>query len=126
MICCVVVLFLLIWSVFLRVWHNTESRCTVKAERNLFSVIMEFMNESKSEAFQLEEGASLVVYIEHLDGELDIFITDSNGKSIYEGHNPEMSTFLVNITENGQYTITVEGKRAKGSISFRIIRRNEE
>ena len=77
MICCVVVLFLLIWSVFLRVWHNTESRCTVKAERNLFSVIMEFMNESKSEAFQLEEGASLVVYIEHLDGELDIFITDS-------------------------------------------------
>jgi len=126
MICCVVVLFLLIWRVFLRVWHNTESRCTVKVERNLFSVVMESMNESKSETFQLEEGVSIAVYIEHLDGELDVYITDSNGKSIYEGHNPEMSSFLVNITENDQYTIAVEGKRAKGSISFQIIRRNEE
>ena len=124
-ICCVVVLFILTWIVLLRVWHNTESRYTVKVEDDLFSIGMESMNESRSESFQLEEVASVAVYVVHLDGELDIYITDSNGTVVYEGHNPEIGSFLVNITEDDRYTMTVEGKRAKGSISFQILR-NEE
>ena len=124
-ICCVVVLTTLTWIVLPRVWSNTESRCTVKAVDDLFSIGMESMNESRSETFQLEEGASVAVYVVHLDGELDIYITDSNGTVVYEGHNPEIGSFLVNITEDDRYTMTVEGKRAKGSISFQILR-NEE
>lgn len=80
MICCVVVLFILTRIVLLRVWHNTESRCTVKVEDDLFSIGMESMNESRSESFQLEDG---------------------------------------------RYTMTVEGERAKGSISFQILRKEE-
>ena len=125
MICCVVVLFILTWIVLLRVWHNTESRCTVKVEDDLFSIGMESMNESRSESFQLKEGASVAVYVVHLDGELDIYITDSSGTVVYEGHNPEMGSFTVNITESDRYTMTVEGTQAKGSISFQILR-NEE
>lgn len=83
------------------------------------------MNESRSESFRLEEGISVAVYVVYLDGELDIYITDSNGTVVYEGHNPEIGGFLVNITEDDPYTMTVEGKRAKGSISFQILR-NEE
>ena len=64
-------------------------------------------------------------YVIHLDGELDIYITDSSGMVVYEGHNPEIGSFLVNITEDDRYTMTVEGNRAKGSISFQILR-NEE
>ena len=45
--------------------------------------------------------------------------------AIYEGHNPEIGGFLVNISEDDRYTMTVEGKRAKGNISFQILR-NEE
>ena len=124
-ICCVTVLFTLIWIVLPRVWPDAESRCTVKVEDDLFSIGMESMNESRSESFQLEEGISVAVYVVHLDGELDIYITDSNGTVVYEGHNPEIGSFLVNITEDDRYTMTVEGKRAKGSISFQILR-NEE
>ena len=124
-ICCVVVLFILTWIVLLRVWHNTESRCTVKVEDDLFSIGMESMNESRSETFQLEEGASVAVYVVHLAGELDIYITDSSDTTVYEGHNPEIGGFLVNISEDDRYTMTVEGKRAKGNISFQILR-NEE
>ena len=121
----VALLFTLTWIILLRVWPNTESRCTVKVEDDLFSIGMESMNESRSESFQLEEGISIAVYVVHLDGELDIYITDSNGTVVYEGHNPEIGSFLVNITEDDRYTMTVEGKRAKGSISFQILR-NEE
>ena len=124
-ICCVVVLFTTTWIVLQIVWSNTESRCTVKVEDDLFSIGMESMNESRSESFRLEEGISVAVYVVHLDGELDIYITDSNGTVVYEGHNPEIGSFLVNITENDRYTMTVEGKQAKGSISFQILR-NEE
>ena len=124
-ICCVVVLFTTTWIVLQIVWSNTESRCTVKVEDDLFSIGMESMNESRSESFHLEEGMLVAVYVIHLDGELDIYITDSNGTVVYEGHNPEIGSFLVNITENDRYTMTVEGKRAKGSISFQILRKEE-
>ena len=76
-ICCVVVLTTLTWIVLPRVWSNTESRCTVKAVDDLFSIGMESMNESRSESFHLEEGMSVAVYVIHLDGELDIYITDA-------------------------------------------------
>ena len=118
-------LICLLWVVVLKLWSDTESMCTVKVEDDLFSIVMESMNESRSESFQLEEGISVAVYVVHLDGELDIYITDSSGTVVYEGHNPEIGNFLVNITEDGRYTMTVEGKRAKGSISFQILR-NEE
>ena len=118
-------LICLLWVVVLKLWSDTESRCTVKVEDDLFSIGMESMNESRSESFQLEEGISVAVYVVHLDGELDIYITDSSGTVVYEGHNLEIGNFLVNITEDGRYTMTVEGNRAKVSISFQILR-NEE
>lgn len=118
-------LICLLWVVALKLWPDTESRCTVKIEDDHFSIGMESMNESRSESFQLEEGISVAVYVVHLAGELDIYITDSNGTAVYEGHNPEIGSFLVNISENDRYTMTIEGKRAKGSISFQILR-NEE
>ena len=119
-------LICLLWVVVLKLWSDTESRCTVKVEDDLFSIGMESMNESRSESFQLEEGISVAVYVVHLDGELDIYITDSSGTVVYEGHNPEIGNFLVNITEDGRYTMTVEGNRAKGSISFQILRNEEK
>ena len=124
-ICSVALLITLTWIVLPRVWPDTESRCSVKIEDDLFSIGMESMNESRGESFLLDEGASVVVYVVHLAGELDIYITDSIGNAVYEGHNPEMGSFTVNITESGRYTITVEGKRAEGSVSFKFLR-NEE
>ena len=118
-------LICLLWVVVLKLWPDTESRCTVKMEDDLFSIGMESMNESRSESFYLEEGMSVAIYVVHLDGELDISITDSKGTIVYEGHNPEMGSFQVNITEDDRYTMTVEGKRAKGSISFQILRDEE-
>ena len=118
-------LFTTTWIVLQIVWSNTESRCTVKVEDDLFSIGMESMNESRSESFHLEAGVSVAVCVVHLDGELDIYITDSNGTVVYEGHNPEMGSFTVNITESDRYIMIVEGKQAKGSISFQILR-NEE
>ena len=121
----VALLFTLTWIIAPRVWPNTESRCNVKVEDDLFSIGMESMNEGRSESFQLEKGGLVAVYVVHLDGELNIYITDSSGIAVYEGHNPEIGSFMVNITEDDRYTMTVEEKRAKGSISFQILRKEE-
>ena len=96
----VALLFTLTWIIAPRVWPNTESRCNVKVEDDLFSIGMESMNESRSESFQLEKGGLVAVYVVHLDGELNIYITDSSGIAVYEGHNPEIGSFMVNITED--------------------------
>lgn len=56
-------LICLLWVVVLKLWSDTESRCTVKVEDDLFSIGMESMNESRSESFQLEEGISVAVYV---------------------------------------------------------------
>ena len=122
----VLLIICLLWVIALKLWSDTESRCTVKVEDDLFSIGMESMNESRSESFHLEAGVSVAVCVVHLDGELDIYITDSNGTVVYEGHNPEIGSFLVNITEDDRYTMTVEGKQAKGSISFQILRNEEK
>ena len=116
----------LLWVVVLKLWPDTASRCTVKVDDDLFSIGMESMNESRSESFQLEEGISVAVYVVHLDGELDIYITDSSGMVVYEGHNPEIGNFLVNITEDDRYTMTVEGNERKEAFPFRFLEMRNE
>lgn len=115
----------LLWVVALKLWPDTESKCTVKAEKDLFSLVMESMNETRAATYSLTEGDAINVSVAPIAGTVDIFVTGSGGSIIYEGHNPEMEIFRVNITQTDTYTISVTGKKAEGSISFRIIR-NEE
>lgn len=63
--------------------------------------------------------------IDPISGELCISIGQKHQEPVYEGNNPELNHFQVNITNSGDYTISVTGKQAEGSISFHILR-NEE
>lgn len=91
----------------------------------MFSLGMESTNDTRKETFYLRQGDAIAVSVVYISGELEIAITDSSGNAIYEGNNPELDSFQVNIPKSDEYTISVTGKQAEGSISFQILR-NEE
>ena len=102
--------------VFLLLW---------KVEPDFFSLGMELLNDTLEETFYLQTGDTINVDVIHISGELCISIGQKNQEPVYEGNNPELNHFRVNITNSGNYTISVIGKQAEGSISFHILR-NEE
>lgn len=124
-LCVMVLVFVLAWFILPGVWSDAESRYTCKVEENLFSLGMESMNDTQKETFSLRQGDAIAVSVVFISGELEIAVTDSNGNAIYEGNNPKRGSFQVNIPKSDDYTISVTGRQAEGSISFQILR-NEE
>ena len=98
-----------------------RSDVTVTQEDDLFSLGMSYMSDERSAAFALAAGDAIEVTVVHISGDLRLRIACGEDV-IYEGHNPEMGEFRVNILQDGEYTITVSGRRADGSVSFRMLR----
>lgn len=116
------------WYCFL-LWYScqgfcrpTDPRYSRKVEEDFFSPDMERLNCTIEEPFSLKEGDSVDVSIVRVSGELTISIGKKGFEPIYEGRNPELSSFRVTISENGDYYLSVSGKQAEGSISFQIDR----
>lgn len=98
---------------------------TERIEAGLFSLEMTAMNETRQTAFQMQGSDAIEVSVVHRSGELMIAITDSAGSTVYEGRNPDLESFRVNVRESGDCTVSVTGKRAEGSVSFRKMNREE-
>ena len=93
----------------------------VTREDDLFSVGMSYMSGEQSATYTLAAGDAIDVTVVHISGDLRLRIAYGEAV-IYEGHNPEMGDFRVNVLMDGEYTITVTGQRADGSVSFEMIR----
>lgn len=120
---CAAALVLFLALVFLpRILPSNGSRYSRKVEGDFFSLDMERLNYIIEEPFSLKEGDSVDVSIVRVSGELTISIGKKGFEPIYEGRNPELSSFRVTISENGDYYLSVSGKQAEGSISFQIDR----
>lgn len=78
------------------------------------------LNATKTHDIKLEEGASIDVAIEDKSGDLDIFISDTNGEKIYKGDNASSGKFSIKVPKTDTYKFSVTGKNAKGSVKFRI------
>ena len=94
---------------------------TVTREDDMYSLGMSYMSGEQSAAFALSAGDAIEVTVAHISGDLRMRIACGENV-VYEGHNPEMGQFRVNILTDGEYTITVSGQRADGSVTFRMIR----
>ena len=81
---------------------------------------MEQLNCTIKEPFSLKKGDTIDVSVVRFSCELTISIGKENEKSIYEGRNPELSSFRVTIPEDGKYSLSVSGNQAEESISFQI------
>ena len=105
-----------------RILPSNGSRYRRKVEDDFFSPDMERLNRTIEKPFSLKEGDSVDVGIVRVSGELTISIGKKGFEPIYEGRNPELSSFRVTISEDGDYYLSVSGKQAEGSISFQIDR----
>ena len=105
-----------------RILTSNGSRYSRKVEDDFFSPDMERLNRTIEKPFSLKEGDSVDVGIVRVSGELTISIGKKGFEPIYEGRNPELSSFRVTISEDGDYYLSVSGKHAEGSISFQIDR----
>ncbi|MDD6018651.1 MAG: hypothetical protein PUC03_07190 [Clostridiales bacterium] len=101
-----------------RILPSNGSRYSRKVEDDFFSPDMERLNCTIEKPFSLKEGDSVDVSIVRVSGELTISIGKKGFEPIYEGRNPEPSSFWVTISEDGDHYLSVSGKQAEGSISF--------
>ncbi|MBU3130543.1 PPC domain-containing protein [Clostridium tagluense] len=84
--------------------------------------LMEYsiLNCTKTHDIKLEKGTTINVVIENKSGNLDIFVSDSNGEKIYKGDNATSGNFSLEVPKTDTYKFSVKGSNAKGSVSFKV------
>lgn len=119
-ICLAALAFLPVPLILSRFQKSGGSTYERRVEADLFFLEMKPLNDTLKEIYSLHEGDTIDVSVVLVSGELRISIGQENRKLVYEGKNPESGSFQVTVPEDGDYTISVTGNRAEGSISFRI------
>ena len=85
---------------------------------------IESMNGTDQHKLALNEGDVLRILFETERGSLQLEIKAPDGTAVYRGNGEDTTDFQVNIRENGVYTITVEARRAKGTIHIELEEEN--
>ena len=85
---------------------------------------IESMTGTDQHTLALNEGDVLRILFETERGSLQLEIKAPDGTAVYRGNGEDTTDFQVNIRENGVYTITVEARRAKGTIHIELEEEN--
>lgn len=83
------------------------------------------MNCTDGHTLELNQGDALQIQFETKKGDLSMEITAPDGIAIYQGDGTAATQFTLNIPADGAYTISVEGKKARGSIHIDVVRTSE-
>ncbi len=79
------------------------------------------LNREESADLNLTAGDRLQVSLSHAEGTVDVTVTPAGKEPIYRGRGQQNAAFVLEITAEGSYHISVSGHRAKGSASFTRI-----
>ena len=89
---------------------------------NEFSMEYKVLNKTDSQDLSLQDGDKISAKIIVNGGTLAIKIQKDDEEPIYESDGISVSNeFEIEIDESGTYTITVTGKKAKGSVNFAVV-----
>ncbi|MDD6316156.1 MAG: hypothetical protein PUB63_04005 [Clostridia bacterium] len=80
---------------------------------------IEEMNGTDQHTLELQEGDVLQVRFRTARGALSMEIQSPDGTVLYQGNGKETTDFTVNVPEKGLYTVTVEARRASGTVHIR-------
>lgn len=84
-----------------------------------YALNIERMNGTDSHTLSLHGGDVLQVAFQTEKGLLTMEITAPDGTQLYAGNGSEATDFTLNIPQSGDYTVTVEARRAEGVIDIR-------
>ena len=89
---------------------------------NEFNMEYKVLNKTDSQDLKLQDGDKISAKIIIDGGTLAIKIQKDDEEPIYESDGISASNeFEVEVEESGIYTITVTGKKAKGSVNFTVV-----
>lgn len=104
----------------MRLWRSSDSKYTVNAQSNQYSVTAEFLNDTLTHELPLTKGEQLALSFVVTDGECYITIYLEEEHPIYEGTVSEASSCTLAVPTTGTYQIVITGNEAMGSFSFQI------
>ena len=96
------------------------------ANPDSYRLDIEQMNGTDTHTLKLDAGDVLDIRFQTEHGKLNMEIKAPDGTLIYTGNGEEATDFTVNISENGEYSVRVEAKDARGKISIQRIAPQEE
>lgn len=119
-------LIISVLSVLLTACDQKNFTGTRVANPDSYRLDIEQMNGTDTHALELNAGDTLNIHFETEHGELHMEIKAPDGTLIYTGNGEEATDFTVNISENGEHSVFVEAKGARGKISIQRIALQEE
>ena len=122
----IIFLLLLGLSVLLTACNQTGFDGDRVANPDSYRLDIEQMTGTDTHMMELNTGDTLTIHFETEHGKLHIEIKAPDGTLIYTGNGEEATDFTVNISKNGEYSIRVEAKGARGKISIQRIAVQEE
>lgn len=81
------------------------------------------MNCKESHTISMEEGDDFQVVFDVVSGEMNVAINAPSGAIAYKGNGVYSSRFRVTALETGEYEITLDAKKFKGSVSFTKVKK---
>lgn len=95
---------------------------------NESQLVLEYkmLNKTDSQELKLEKGDTVKFNVVNKSGSLAIVLCKEDGEVVYEGSMLVTSTFQVEIEESGTYTVSVTGKKTRGSVSVIVERPQAE
>lgn len=98
----------------------TSTRFSGSRTGNENELIMDYtiFNTTDSQELQLEKDDIVKIEVISKSGNVDISLRKADESPIYEETNIPTSTFQITIDESGTYTVSVAGKKAKGSVKI--------
>lgn len=104
----------------IRLWIPGDSKYTIHAQSDQYSVGAEFLNETLSHELLLQEGEQLDLSFVITDGQLHVSVGLDGEDAIYEGTNSESFSCTLGIHKTGNYKILITGSEAEGSFLFQV------
>lgn len=88
-----------------------------------FAVDCTMMNCKEIHTISMEEGDESQVVFDVVSGEMNVAIKAPSGAIAFKGDGVYSSRFRVTANETGEYEITLDAKKFKGSVSFTKVKR---
>ena len=99
---------------------NSSSKFTGSktANENQFLADFDVLNSTIDAALKLKAGESMDTTIDIKKGKVNILVKNEKGTVAYKGDGVDSGSFSIGITEDGSYTFSITGSKAKGSVHF--------
>lgn len=121
------VVLLVISTVFLFASCYNSNMSTFNGNRvgndDYFAVDCTMMNCKEIHTISMEEGDEFQVVFDVVSGEMNVAIKAPSGAIAYKGNGVYSSRFRVTALETGEYEITLDAKKFKGSVSFTKVKK---